>query len=73
MTERMSSLSEAGNSALTDALYLDSLGAHVTIVHRRDAFRAEDRLQQSVFQRNMPVMWNTSVKEITGGPGAARG
>ena len=30
-----------GNSALTDALYLDSLGAHVTIVHRRDAFRAE--------------------------------
>ena len=57
-----------GNSALTDALYLDSLGAHVTIVHRRDAFRAEDRLQQSVFQRNMPVMWNTSVKEITGGP-----
>lgn len=57
-----------GNSALTDALYLDSLGAHVTIVHRRDAFRAEDRLQQSVFQRNMPVMWNTSVKEIIGGP-----
>jgi len=55
-----------GNSALTDALYLDSLGAHVTIVHRRDAFRAEDRLQQSVFQRNIPVMWNTSVKEITG-------
>ncbi|OGW30397.1 MAG: hypothetical protein A2X54_01075 [Nitrospirae bacterium GWF2_44_13] len=55
-----------GNSALTDALYLDSLGAHVTIVHRRDAFRAEDRLQQSVFQRNMPVMWNTSVKEIIG-------
>jgi len=55
-----------GNSALTDALYLDSLGAHVTIVHRRDAFRAEDRLQQSVFQRNVPVMWNTSVKEITG-------
>jgi len=55
-----------GNSALTDALYLDSLGAHVTIVHRKDAFRAEDRLQQSVFQRNVPVMWNTSVKEITG-------
>ena len=55
-----------GNSALTDALYLDSLGAHITIVHRRDAFRAEDRLQQSVFQRNIPVMWNTSVKEIIG-------
>ncbi len=55
-----------GNSALTDALYLDSLGAHITIVHRRDAFRAENRLQQSVFHRNIPVMWNTSIKEITG-------
>jgi thioredoxin reductase (NADPH) len=55
-----------GNSALTDALYLDSIGAHVTIVHRRDGFRAEDRLQQSVFQRNIPVMWNASIKEIIG-------
>jgi thioredoxin reductase (NADPH) len=55
-----------GNSALTDALYLDSLGAHVTIVHRRDSFRAEDRLQQSVFQRNIPVEWNSVVQEISG-------
>lgn len=55
-----------GNSALTDALYLDSLGAHVTIVHRRDAFRAEERLQQSVYQRNIPVLWNCAIKEIHG-------
>lgn len=55
-----------GNSALTDALYLDSLGAHVTIVHRRNEFRAEERLQQSVFQRNISVLWNSEVKEITG-------
>ncbi len=55
-----------GNSALTDALYLDSLGAHVTIVHRKDAFRAEERLQQSVFQRNIPVLLNSEVKEIVG-------
>jgi len=55
-----------GNSALTDALYLDSLGAHVTIMHRRDSFRAEERLQQSVFQRNIPVLWNSEVKEIMG-------
>ena len=55
-----------GNSALTDALYLDSLGSHVTIVHRKDAFRAEERLQQSVFQRNIPVLWNSSIKEISG-------
>lgn len=55
-----------GNSALTDALYLESLGAHVTIVHRRDVFRAEERLQQSVFQRNISVEWNTLVHEIKG-------
>ncbi len=55
-----------GNSALTDALYLDSLGAHVTIVHRRDSFRAEDRLQQSIFQRNIPVLWNSRAAEIIG-------
>ena len=55
-----------GNSALTDALYLDSLGAHVTIIHRREVFRAEDRLQQSVFQRNIPVEWESIVEGITG-------
>jgi len=55
-----------GNSALTDALYLDSLGAHVTIVHRGAAFRAEERLQQSLFQRNIPVLWNSRITEILG-------
>lgn len=55
-----------GNSALTDALYLDSIGAHVTVLHRRDKFRAEERLQQSLFQRNIPVLWNTRVVEIKG-------
>jgi thioredoxin reductase (NADPH) len=55
-----------GDSALTDALYLDSIGAHVTLIHRRDALRAEARLQQSLFQRNIPVLWNSRVKEIKG-------
>lgn len=55
-----------GNSALTDALYLDSLGAHVTLVHRRDRFRAEDRLQQSIFQRNIPILWNSRVVKVLG-------
>lgn len=55
-----------GNSALTDALYLDSLGTHVTIVHRRDSFRGEERLQKSVFQRNIPVEWDSTVEEISG-------
>lgn len=55
-----------GDSALTDALYLDSIGAHVTLVHRRDALRAEARLQQSLLQRNIPVLWNSRVVEIKG-------
>jgi thioredoxin reductase (NADPH) len=55
-----------GNSALTDALYLESLGAHVTLLHRRDSFRAEERLQRSVFQRDISILWNSRVAEIAG-------
>jgi thioredoxin reductase (NADPH) len=55
-----------GNTALTDALYLDSIGAHVTIVHRRESFRSEAHLQEKVFKLNIPVLWNTVVKEILG-------
>lgn len=55
-----------GDTALTDALYLESIGAHVNVVHRRDSFRAEERLQQSVFQRNIPVHWNSRITKITG-------
>jgi thioredoxin reductase (NADPH) len=55
-----------GNTALTDALYLESLGARVSVVHRRDSFRAEDRLQQSLFQRNIEVHRNSRITEIIG-------
>lgn len=55
-----------GNIALTDALYLDSLGAHVTVLHRRDKLRAEERLQQSLFQRKIPILWNSRAVEIIG-------
>ncbi|MBS3748844.1 MAG: FAD-dependent oxidoreductase [Candidatus Thermoplasmatota archaeon] len=55
-----------GNSALTDALYLHNVGAQVTIVHRRDEFRAEHHLQQSVKQEKIKVVWNSEVKEISG-------
>ncbi len=55
-----------GNTALTDALYLHNLGAKVSLVHRRDALRAEKYLQKSLFESNIPVYWNTVVKEILG-------
>ncbi|WP_147820244.1 FAD-dependent oxidoreductase [Salidesulfovibrio onnuriiensis] len=58
-----------GNTALTDALHLKNLGVDVTLVHRRDAFRGEKRLQDSVKRENIPVIWNTMVEEITGEDG----
>ena len=55
-----------GNSAVTEALYLDSLGVGVTLVHRKDKLRAELRLQESLFSRKIPVFWNSGVDEILG-------
>ena len=55
-----------GNSAVTEALYLHNIGAHVTVVHRRDAFRAQEHLTKYLFSANIPVLWNTEVKEIRG-------
>jgi thioredoxin reductase (NADPH) len=55
-----------GNTALTDALYLHSIGCKVTIAHRRDAFRADRHLQESIVKNNIHVFWNTIVDEIIG-------
>ncbi|WFS61905.1 FAD-dependent oxidoreductase [Pseudodesulfovibrio thermohalotolerans] len=55
-----------GNTALTDALHLKNLGANVTIIHRRDEFRAQKPLIESVERENIPVIWNTVVEEIKG-------
>lgn len=55
-----------GNTAVTDALYLHNLGAKVTLVHWRDSLRAEARLQESLKQTGIPVLWNSEVREITG-------
>ena len=55
-----------GNTALTDALYLHSIGCTVTIVHRRDAFRADKHLQDSISERGAEVLFDTVVDEIMG-------
>jgi thioredoxin reductase (NADPH) len=55
-----------GNSALTEALHLFNIGVNVVIVHRRDSFRAQEHLTRSVFANEIPVFWNTEVKEIRG-------
>lgn len=55
-----------GNAALTDALYLKSLGCEVTLIHRRDDFRAEHYLKEAVKHEAIPVLWNSVVEEIRG-------
>lgn len=55
-----------GNSATTEALHLFNIGVKVTLVHRRDTLRAQEHLARNIRDNNIPVLWNTEVKEIIG-------
>jgi thioredoxin reductase (NADPH) len=56
-----------GNSAVEEALYLAGLASKVTVVHRRDSFRAEKILQDRLFAHpKIEVIWNHTVEEIIG-------
>ncbi len=55
-----------GNSALTEALHLRNLGVEVSIVHRRDQFRAQDYLIHNVEAAGIPVIFDTIAQEIAG-------
>jgi thioredoxin reductase (NADPH) len=55
-----------GNSAVTEALYLYHMGVDVSLIHRRDNLRAQDFLAKQLTENNIPVYWNTEVKEIKG-------
>ncbi len=57
-----------GNSAVEEALFLTHFATEVTVVHRRDAFRAEKILQDRLFANpKVKVRWNGAVDEILGG------
>jgi thioredoxin reductase (NADPH) len=56
-----------GNTAVEEALYLTHHASHVTVVHRRDKFRAEKILQDRLFANpKISVIWDHRVEEITG-------
>jgi thioredoxin reductase (NADPH) len=62
-----------GNSAVEEALYLSNIAAHVTVVHRRDSFKAEKILSERLAARhNVSIRWNSIVEAILG-EGTPRG
>jgi len=62
-----------GNSAVEEALYLSHIAAHVTVVHRRDTFRAERVMIDRLAARpNVAFKWSRVVDVVLGG-GTPRG
>jgi thioredoxin reductase (NADPH) len=56
-----------GNTAVEEALYLSNITRRVTVIHRRDKFRAEKILQKRLFDRgNVTMRWNHVLDEVLG-------
>jgi thioredoxin reductase (NADPH) len=56
-----------GNSACITTLYLSGLANQVTVIHRREMFRAEETLVRDITTKsNVKILWNTEIQEIKG-------
>ena len=59
-----------GNTAVEEALYLSNIASKVTVIHRRDRFRAEailvDKLLAKQAEGKLEVIWNHTLDEVLG-------
>jgi thioredoxin reductase (NADPH) len=56
-----------GNTAVEEALFLTNFASKVTVVHRKDEFRAEKILQERLFHHpKIEVIWNAAIDEVLG-------
>ena len=56
-----------GNTAVEEALFLTNFASKVTVVHRRDAFRAEKILQNRLFHHDkIEVIWDSEIADVLG-------
>lgn len=59
-----------GNTAVEEALYLSNIASKVSVIHRRDEFRAEKILSNRLIEKaksgNVEILWNNTLDEVIG-------